>query len=145
MYFYGKGLKRNVAALLDNGFSDVDKISLAITVNSFLTVPVSYDEALEIYAELLKMCSENDGLISEPLRSRFLTELRNVAPVVITRKMRSFSLPIRRILVDSIASSIRRHHDYHLGYMRDEVGSDSAANTLAIADDVALIVSEISE
>ncbi len=142
MYLYANDMKGNVAALLDNDVSDVGEISLAVTINNFLSIPVSFEEALLIYATLLNMKSEGRERISEPLRNRLLSEIRDLSPAVIVDKMRDFSGSIRKILADSIASSLCRQHDALLERIKHAVCSNSADELLALADKAVMIVPE---
>lgn len=142
MYLYANDLKGNVAALLDNDVSDVGEISLAVAINNFLAIPVSFEEALSVYAALLGMKSEGSELICEPLRNRLQSEMRDLSPALIVEKMRDFSNSIRKILVDSIASSLCRQHEALLERVRLAVCSNSADEILALADEAVMVVPE---
>lgn len=142
MYIYANNLKGNVAALLDNEVSDVGEVSLAVAINNFLAIPVSFEEALSVYAALLSMKSEGRELISEPLRKRLQNEMRDLSPTVIVEKMRDFSDSIRKVLVDSIAASLCRQHDALLERVRLAVCSNSADELLALADKAVMVVPE---
>ncbi len=142
MYLYANDMKGNVAALLDNDVSDVGEISLAVAINNFLSIPVSFEEALSVYAALLNMKSEGRELISESLRNRLLSEMRDLSPAVIVDKMRDFSDSIRKILADSIASSLCRQHEALLERVRHAVCSNSADELLALADKAVMVVPE---
>ncbi len=142
MYLYANDLKGNVAALLDTEVSDVGEVSLVVAINNFLAIPVSFEEALSVYAALLGMKGEGGELISEPLRNRFQSEMRDLSPTVVMEKMHDFSDSIRKILVDSIASSLCRQHDALLEHVRLSVCSNSADELLALADKAVMVVPE---
>jgi hypothetical protein len=129
-----KSMKRNVLALLDKDVSDLGEISLAIAINNFLVAPVAFDEALEIYASLMDMCNAGNDLVNMPLRSRLLSEMRDVPPVVMTEKMRKYSVSIRKIFADAVASTLCREYQKILTEIKGSVYSNSADDLLARAN-----------
>lgn len=142
MYLYANDMKGNVAALLDNDVSDVGEISLAVAINNFLSIPVSFEEALSVYAALIRMKNEGRERINKSLCNRLQSEMRDLSPAVIVEKVQDFSDSIRKILVDSIASSLCRQHEVLLEHVKHAVCSNSADDLLALADKAVMVVPE---
>lgn len=140
MYFCDDNMKGRVVTLLDDYLSNVDEMALAIAINNFLVIPVSFEEALAIYSSLLGMCDEEDRRIDEPLRSKLQNEMRDVAPIVVVGKMRNYSRSIREILADSMATSLCRQHNALLQHIKGAIHSNSSDNILALADSAFLVV-----
>ena len=142
MYLYANGLKGNITALLDSDVSDVGEISLAVAINNFLAIPVSFEEALVVYAALLDMKNKGCELICESLRSRLQSEMRDIPPAVMVERIHDFSDSIRKIIVDSIASSLCRQHNALLERVKRAVCSNSADELLGLADKAVMVVPE---
>jgi hypothetical protein len=140
MCFCDDSMKGRVATLLDDYLSNIDEMALAITINNFLVIPVSFEEAHAIYSSLLGMCDEEDRIIDEPLRSNLQNEMRDVAPIVVVGKMRNYSRSIRKILADSMATSLCRQHNALLKHIKGAIHSNSSDNILALADSAFLVV-----
>ncbi len=145
MYLSDNSMKGKVVTLLDDYLSDVDEIALAISVNNFLMHPVSFYEALAIYASLLGMCNEEDGLIDEPLCSRLIADVRRIPCIVVVEKIRNYSHSVRKIIADSMASALCRQHSTLVEQIKGAIHSNSPDVILAMADGAVLVVPEIAD
>lgn len=140
MQLCDNSMKGEFVAILDKAGSGIDNLALTVSINNFLETPVSYEEAFTIYTTLLGMCDEDHELVDEPLRSKFLHEVRGATPIVIAKKIRTHTHSIRTILADSVAFSLCRQQEAMLEHIKDTIYSNSAVDILALLDEATLPV-----